>query len=118
MSIATASPLSTSATTPTPTQESSSGAGFGTSLDGFMSLEGTAVQFGLLPVKLPRETCSVEAENTLRRLGRFPATDTPWLPVATLGPSLIFAHYAPKSGDMWGVPPSLAIRVAISREQS
>ncbi|MEM7602078.1 MAG: hypothetical protein AAF357_11770, partial [Verrucomicrobiota bacterium] len=83
---------------------------------GLMSLEGTAVQFGLLPVKLARETCSVEAENALRRLGRFPKTDSPWLPVSTLGPCIIFAHHAPKSGDMWGVPPCFAIRVAISEE--
>lgn len=93
------------------------GANFGASLDGFMSLEGTAVQFGLLPVKLPRDTCSVEAENALRRLGRFPSSDSPWLPVATLGPTVIFAHHAPKSGDMWGVPSCLSIRVAISQEQ-
>lgn len=85
--------------------------------DGLMSLEGTAVQFGILPVKLPRETCSVEAENLLRRLGRFPHSDNPWLPVATLGPCLIFAHHAPRSADMWGVPPFLAIKVAISQEQ-
>lgn len=90
---------------------------FGTGLDGFMSLEGTAVQFGLLPVTLPRETCSVEAENTLRRLGRFPKTDNPWMPVSTVGPCIIFAHHAPKSGDMWGVPSCFAIRVAISQEQ-
>ncbi|MDF1659272.1 MAG: GspE/PulE family protein [Verrucomicrobiales bacterium] len=115
MSLIAAKPFE-SATAPASAGQDA-GNGFGTSLDGFMSLEGTAVQFGLLPVKLPRETCSVEAENALRRLGRFPTTDTPWLPIATLGPSLIFAHYAPKSGDMWGVPPCLAVRVAISQEQ-
>ncbi len=82
-----------------------------------MSLEGNAVQFGLLPVTLPRETCSVEAENTLRRLGRFPHTDSPWLPVSTLGPCVIFAHHSPKSNDIWGVPSCYAIRVAISQEQ-
>lgn len=104
-------------TTPIPAASGPEGGGFGTSLDGFMSLEGTAVQFGLLPVKLPRETCTVEAETVLRRLGRFPQTDTPWLPVATLGPSIIFGHFAPKSGDMWGVPPCFAIRIAIPQEQ-
>jgi type II secretory ATPase GspE/PulE/Tfp pilus assembly ATPase PilB-like protein len=86
-------------------------------LDGLMSLEGTAVQFGIVPVKLPRETCSVDAENLLRRLGRFPLSDKPWLPVASLGPCLIFAHHAPRSEDMWGVPPFLAVKVAISQEQ-
>lgn len=87
------------------------------SIEGLMSLEGTAVQFGILPVKLPRATCSVDAESLLRRLGRFPQSDTPWLPIATLGPCLVFAHHAPRSADMWGVPPFLAVKVAISQEQ-
>lgn len=86
-------------------------------LEGLMSLEGTAVQFGIVPVKLPRETCSVEAEGLLRRLGRFPHSNTPWLPVTTLGPCLVFAHHAPRSSDMWGVPPFLAVKIAISQEQ-
>jgi type II secretory ATPase GspE/PulE/Tfp pilus assembly ATPase PilB-like protein len=85
--------------------------------EGLMSLEGTAVQFGILPVKLPRETCSVDAENLLRRLGRFPHSDNPWLPVATLGPLLVFAHHAPRSSDMWGVPACFAVKIAISQEQ-
>lgn len=100
-----------------PAPDRPEGMNFAAGLDGFMSLEGTAVQFGLLPVTLPRETCSVEAENTLRRLGRFPKTDNPWMPVSTLGPFLICAHHAPKSSDMWGIPACFAIRVAISQEQ-
>ncbi len=90
---------------------------FADALGGLMSLEGSAVQFGILPVELPRENCSVEAENILRKLGRFPRTDSPWLPITTLGPSIIFAHHAPKSEDMWGVPSPFAIRVVISEEQ-
>ena len=85
--------------------------------DGLMSLEGTAVQFGITPVHLPRETCSVEAEALLRKLGRFPQSDAPWLPIAPLGPFLIFAHSNPKTEDMWGVPPCFAIRIAISSDQ-
>ena len=42
---------------------------------GLMSLEGCAVQFGILPTVLPRENCSVQAEHALRKLGRFPRTD-------------------------------------------
>ncbi|MDF1742013.1 MAG: hypothetical protein P1U86_22820, partial [Verrucomicrobiales bacterium] len=103
--------------TSAPAPDTGGGIGFGSGLDGFMSLEGTAVQFGLLPVTLPRETCSVEAENILRRLGRFPKTDNPWMPVSTIGPFIIFAHHAPKSGEMWGVPSCFSIRVAISQEQ-
>lgn len=102
---------------PAPDPEPNLGSGFALDLGGLMSLEGTAVQFGLLPVTLPRETCSVEAENALRRLGRFPKTDNPWMPISTLGPCIIFAHHAPKTADMWGVPPCFAIRVAISKEQ-
>ncbi len=93
------------------------GAGLLGALEGLMSLEGNAVQFGITPVKLPRETCSVDAESLLRRLGRFPQSDQPWLPIATLGPCLIFAHYSPRSSDMWGVPSFLAVRIAISQEQ-
>lgn len=105
--------------TVTPSQglEQNAMRGLAGGLEGFMSLEGTAVQFGLLPVTLARETCSVEAETTLRRLGRFPQTNSPWMPVGTLGPLLIFAHHAPKSGDMWGVPSHMAVRVAISQKQ-
>ncbi|MDF1755858.1 MAG: GspE/PulE family protein [Verrucomicrobiales bacterium] len=84
---------------------------------GLMSLEGTAVQFGILPVSLPRESCSIGAETALRRLGRFPQTDTPWLPISNVGPFVVFAHHFPKSDDMWGVPTCFAIRVAISEEQ-
>ena len=84
---------------------------------GLMSLEGTAVQFGILPVKLPRESCSIAAENILRKLGRFPKTDNPWLPVTNLGPFIVFAHHFPKADDMWGVPSCFAVRVAVSEEQ-
>ncbi len=91
--------------------------GFADAVGGLMSLEGTAVQFGLLPVDLPRENCSVEAESVLRKLGRFPRSDSPWLPISTLGPHIIFAHHRPKSDDMWGVPPCFAVRIAISTEQ-
>ncbi len=84
---------------------------------GLISLEGTAVQFGILPTVFPRENCSQEAENVLRKLGRFPRTDSPWLPVSTLGPLIVFAHHAPKSEDTWGVPSPFAVRVTISEEQ-
>lgn len=86
-------------------------------MEGLMSLEGMAVQFGIAPVRLVRENCSINAEGLLRRLGRFPHSDNPWLPISTLGPCLIFAHHAPRSADMWGVPPCLAIKVIISQEQ-
>lgn len=121
MSLATLAPPAPAAppkpaAPPTDAGDSTSSAFLG-GLEGLMSLEGSAVQFGIVPVRLPRETCSVDAENLLRRLGRFPHSDTPWLPVATLGPCLIFAHHAPRSADMWGVPAFLSVKIAISQEQ-
>ncbi len=86
----------------------------GTFAGSLFSVEGIAVQFGLMPVELARQTCSVEAESLLRRLGRFPKGEDPWLPVSTLGPLLIFAHCNPKSTECWGVPPFMGVRVVIS----
>jgi len=102
---------------PTPAASSAPAGGSAFALDGLMSLEGTAVQFGLLPVKLARETCSVEAEKVVRRLGRHPRSEEPWLPVSTLGPCLVFAHHAPRSTDTMGVPAPFAVRIAVSREE-
>ncbi|MEO0413950.1 MAG: GspE/PulE family protein [Verrucomicrobiota bacterium] len=82
-----------------------------------MSLEGTAVQYGLLPVELPREACSIEAETLIRRVGKIPHTAEPWLPVSTLGPLLIFAHHRPTSQDFWGIPEFMAVQVIISKTQ-
>lgn len=82
-----------------------------------VSLEGVAVHFGILPVELPRASCNAEGEMLVRKLGRWPRSDEPWLPVTTLGPLLIFAHYNPKSDEIWGVPDHLTVKVAISAEQ-
>lgn len=85
--------------------------------EALISIEGTAVQFGILPVNLPRLTCTADAENLVRLLGRAPHTASPWLPVSTLGPLLILAHYNPRCEDNWGVPEFLSIKIAISPEQ-
>lgn len=85
--------------------------------DLLVSIEGVAVQFGILPVELPRETCTADAENRLRALGRAPSTASPWLPVATMGPLLIVAHHQPKCNDCWGIPDIFTIKIAISRGQ-
>ncbi|WP_051945353.1 GspE/PulE family protein [Verrucomicrobium sp. BvORR106] len=82
-----------------------------------MTIEGVALQNGLVPVNLLRESCPPEAERILRKLGRMPYTADPWLPVATLGPLLIMAHFNPKATDNWGVPPALTVRVLISKDQ-
>lgn len=82
-----------------------------------LTFEGIALQSGLIPVTLLRESCTPDAEKLARRLGRMPKTAEPWLPVAAVGPILIMAHHNPEAGDMWGVPLALTIRVLISIEQ-
>jgi len=82
-----------------------------------LSVEGIALQSGLMPVTLLRESCTPDAEKITRKLGRMPKTSEPWLPVTTIGPILIMAHHNPEAGDMWGVPLALTVRVLISIEQ-
>ncbi|MEM7145495.1 MAG: GspE/PulE family protein [Verrucomicrobiota bacterium] len=82
-----------------------------------VSLEGVAVQYGLLPVDLARATCNVDAESLVRKLGRWPMTENPWLPVTTLGPFVVFAHHNPKEEELWGVPDFFCSKIVISAEQ-
>ncbi|MCB1228372.1 MAG: Flp pilus assembly complex ATPase component TadA, partial [Verrucomicrobiales bacterium] len=82
-----------------------------------LSLEGLALQNGLLPIHLMRESCSPEAERVVRLLGRVPYVADPWLPVTTVGPLLVMAHHNPRSADLWGVPAPWVIRVVISLDQ-
>ena len=80
------------------------------------SIEQVAKKSGLLPVKLPRSACPVDAEGILRKLGRMPKEQEPWMPVATLGPLLIVGHYNPASISTWGIPDFLCLKVVIERE--
>ncbi len=82
-----------------------------------LTLEGAALQHGLIPINLLRAACPPEPEKVLRRLGRMPATAEPWLPVSSIGPLLVMAHYNPKATDVWGVPAAFVVRVLISKEQ-
>ena len=84
---------------------------------GIISLEGQAMQNGILPVVLMRETTSPEAERLVRKLGRVPHVADPWLPVTVVGPLVVMAHHNPRAADLWGVPPCFAVRVLISGEQ-
>ena len=85
--------------------------------EAIISLEGLALQNGLLPVSLMRETCSPDAERLVRLLGRVPHVADPWLPVSTLGPLLVMAHHNPRAADLWGVPAAFCVRVLITPEQ-
>jgi type II secretory ATPase GspE/PulE/Tfp pilus assembly ATPase PilB-like protein len=82
-----------------------------------ISIEGLALQNGLLPIHLLRETCSPDAEKIVRLLGRVPTVSDPWLPVTNLGPLVVMAHHNPRAADLWGIPPVFVIRVLISAEQ-
>ena len=92
----------------------STNAGRETSL---LSLEGIALQNGLIPLTLSRENCSPEAEQMVRNLGRVPRVSDPWLPLSTIGPLLVMAHHSPRATDFWGVPPAFIVKVLISNEQ-
>ncbi len=80
-------------------------------------LEEIAVHYGLPPVKLPRATCPISAENLLRLFGRMASNPEPYLPVGTIGPLLVLGHYRPDIGDVWGVPEFLVVRVLLEPEQ-
>lgn len=82
-----------------------------------VSLEGMALQHGVMPVTLLRESCTPEAEKIVRKLGRLPQSAEPWLPVTTLGPLLVLAHHNVNATDYWGVPACLRVRVLITLEQ-
>jgi type II secretory ATPase GspE/PulE/Tfp pilus assembly ATPase PilB-like protein len=82
-----------------------------------VDIEELAASCSLLPVKLPRGTCSIPAENLLRQLGRNPKTAEPWVPVGTVGPLLIMAHCRPDSDDFWGIPRSLTVPIIIDTPQ-
>ncbi len=92
----------------------STNAGRETSL---LSLEGVALQNGLIPLTLSRENCSPEAEQMVRNLGRVPRVSDPWLPLSTIGPLLVMAHHSPRATDFWGVPQAFIVKVLISNEQ-
>jgi type II secretory ATPase GspE/PulE/Tfp pilus assembly ATPase PilB-like protein len=85
--------------------------------EAILSIEGLGLQNGLLPINLLRETCSPDAEKVVRLLGRVPFVADPWLPVTTLGPLVVMAHYNPRAADLWGIPPVFCIRILISAEQ-
>lgn len=82
-----------------------------------LSLEGVALQNGLIPVHLARETCSPEAEQAVRLLGRVPRVSDPWLPISMLGPVVVMAHHSPRASDFWGIPQCYTLRVLVTPEQ-
>ena len=82
-----------------------------------VDIEAVAASVDLVPVKIPRGTCSIPAENLLRTLGRNPRSADPWVPVGVLGPLLIMAHCRSDSRDYWGVPQSLVVPIIVESTQ-
>ena len=68
------------------------------------ALELLAERYNLLPWAPARNSCSTEGEMLIRKLGRLPRDARPWIPVASLGPAIIFGHYDPTATELWGVP--------------
>ncbi len=81
------------------------------------ALELLAERHNILPFEPARTACSMEAEVLIRKLGRTPREAHPWIPVANLGPLIIFGHYNPAAQELWGVPEFLTVRVAITPEK-
>lgn len=82
-----------------------------------VDIETLAAGACMLPVKIPRGTCSIPAENLLRTLGRNPRSANPWVPIGTLGPLLIMAHHQIDPQDYWGVPEALRVPIIIDSSQ-
>ncbi len=81
------------------------------------ALEGIAERYNILPWAPARTSCSTDGEMLIRKLGRVPREQHPWIPVSALGPLLIMGHYNPAVTEMWGVPEFLVIRVVITPEK-
>ncbi len=82
-----------------------------------VDIEPVASAAGMLPVKLPRSTCSIPAEGLLRTLGRTPRSADPWVAVGTVGPLLVMAHCRADSSDFWGVPRNLVVPIIVDPGQ-
>ena len=67
------------------------------------SIEDIAFSAGLIPLEITRDSCTAEAENILRKLGRVAEGDAPWVPIGSMGPLIIIAHYDPDTKDTWGI---------------
>lgn len=80
------------------------------------ALEWLAGTFKILPFQPTRTACTSRAEAIFRQLAiPSPTEKECWLPVCSLGPLLICAHYNPASTQSWGIPPEFIIPVLVPR---
>ena len=81
------------------------------------SIDEIAYKNGLIPMDLKRDSCTADNESILRKLGRVPSGDFPWIPVGSLGPLIIIAHHDPLNEDAWGIPDILCVKAVINRDK-
>ncbi|PTX92831.1 hypothetical protein DB345_14340 [Spartobacteria bacterium LR76] len=79
------------------------------------ALEWLASLFQILPLDPNRTACSTQAEALFRRLAVATDDAEPWLPLGTVGPLLICAHYNPACSEFWKIPAELLVPVLIPK---
>lgn len=78
------------------------------------ALEWLARKFGMLPFDPLMASCSAKAEATFRKLSPQPnGEQESWIPLGTVGPLLLCAHYNPSSPDFWQIPDEFLIPLLI-----
>jgi type II secretory ATPase GspE/PulE/Tfp pilus assembly ATPase PilB-like protein len=77
------------------------------------ALEWLAGTFHMLPMSPARPACSSRGESVFRKLAMPSKDPEGWLPIGTVGPLLLCAHYNPTSGSMWQIPPEFIIPVIL-----
>lgn len=80
------------------------------------ALEWLTGTFHMLPLSPSRPACSSLGETIFRKLAVPSADEEGWLPMGTVGPLLICAHYNPTSGAMWDIPSEFIIPVIIPQD--
>ncbi len=82
------------------------------------ALEWLAGVFQILPLDTPRTACSTRAEAIFRRVATPGCEDEEaWMPLGSVGPLLICAHYNPASAALWQIPIEFLVPVLVPRSK-
>jgi type II secretory ATPase GspE/PulE/Tfp pilus assembly ATPase PilB-like protein len=81
------------------------------------ALEWLAGVYQMLPLDPSRSACSTRAETVFRKMALATDDEESWLPLGTVGPLLICAHYNPASAAFWQIPTEFLIPVLIPRSK-
>jgi len=80
------------------------------------TLEWLAGVFRMLPYVPTRTSCTSRAEAIFRKLAVAQTAESEaWMPIGTLGPLLICAHYNPASTRRWDIPEEFILPVLVPR---